>query len=340
MILVTGGTGLVGSHLLYQLSLENKTIKAIYRKESNLLAVKNVFSYYSKDFESLFKKIIWVEADILDTESLKIAFKNVSIVYHCAALISFNPKDYLKLRKINIEGTANISNFCVENNVKKLCYISSIAAVGKAINGQPISEENEWDIEKSNYGYAISKYGAEMEIWRASQEGIPIIIVNPGVILGPGFWENGSGSIFDKIYKGFKFYSEGVTAYVSVKDVVNSMKLLMESEVENEQFILVSENLSFKEVFSNIALALKKKSPSIKTTYFMSSIGWRIEWLKSFLTKKPPLLTKHSSKSIHEKRFYSSKKITDLLNFKFEPISKSITTISAIYLNEKNSSNL
>ena len=334
MILVTGGTGLVGSHLLYQLSLENDTIKAIYRKNSNLQAVKNVFSYFSEDFETLFKKIQWIEADITDVVALENAFKNVTEVYHSAALVSFNPKDYREMRKINIEGTSNIVNFSIENNIRKLCFVSSIAAVGKSINKKPINETNEWDIEKSNYGYAISKYGAEIEIWRASQEGVPVVIVNPGVILGAGFWKNGSGKIFDKIYKGFKFYSEGVTGYVSVNDVVKAMLALMKSDIQNERFILVAENISFKEIFTQIALNFNKNKPSIKVTKLMSEIAWRIEKVKSFLINKPPLLTKQSSKSIHQKRYFSSEKIKNTLNFKFQPISKSIAEICKFYLKD------
>ena len=334
MILVTGGTGLVGAHLLYQLSLENDTIRAIFRKNSNLAAVKNVFSYFSDDFENLFKKIQWVEADITDVVTLEKAFKNITEVYHSAALVSFNPKDYNKLRKINIEGTANIVNLCIENTIKKLCFVSSIAAIGKSINSDFITETNEWDIEKSNYGYAISKYGAEIEVWRASQEGIPVVIVNPGVILGAGFWNTGSGKIFSKIYNGFNFYSEGITGYVSVNDVVKAMVLLMKSPIKNERFILVAENKSYQEIFNNIALKFNKKKPTIKITTFMSEVGWRLEKVKSFLTKKPPLLTKHSSKSIHQKRYFSSEKIKNTLEFKFEPVSKSIHNICKLYLKD------
>ncbi|UMB59439.1 NAD-dependent epimerase/dehydratase family protein [Lutibacter sp. A80] len=334
MILVTGGTGLVGSHLLYQLSLENNTIRAIYRKKSNLEAVKNVFSYFSTDFEKLFKKIEWVEADITDIVTLEKAFKNITEVYHSAALVSFNPKDYNKLRKVNIEGTANIVNLCIENNIKKLCFVSSIAAVGSSINSKLIDESNEWDIEKSNYGYAISKYGAEIEVWRASQEGIPVVIVNPGVILGAGFWNTGSGNLFSKIYTGFRFYSEGITGYVSVNDVVKAMVLLMKSGVKNERFILISENISYREIFNTIALKFNKKKPTIKVTKLMSEIGWRLEIIKSLLTNEPPLLTKHSSKSIHQKRFFSSEKIKKTVNFKFEPISKSIDHICKLFLKD------
>jgi nucleoside-diphosphate-sugar epimerase len=331
MILVTGGTGLVGAHLLYQLSLENDTIRAIYRKNSNLEAVKNVFNYFSEDFESLFKKIEWIKADITDVVALEKAFKNITKVYHAAALVSFDPKDYNKLRKINIEGTANIVNLSIDNAIKKLCFVSSIAAVGKSLNGDFITETNEWDIEKSNYGYAISKYGAEIEVWRASQEGVPVVIVNPGVILGAGFWNTGSGKIFSKIYNGLKLYSEGITGYVSVNDVVKAMVLLMKSEVKNERFILVAENKSYQEIFDEIALKFNKKKPTIKVTKLMSEIGWRLEKVKSLLTNKPPLLTKHSSKSIHQKRYFSSEKIEKMLDFKFEPISKSINNTCKLY---------
>ncbi|MFD1292955.1 SDR family oxidoreductase [Lutibacter holmesii] len=335
MILVTGGTGLVGAHLLYHLSLENETIKAIHRSTSNLEAVKNVFSYYTEAYEQLFQKIEWIEADITDVFALELAFKNVTKVYHCAALISFHEKDYRAMRKINIDGTANIVNFCIEKNVSKLCFVSSIAAVGKALPDTLINEDAEWDIEKSNYGYAITKYGAEMEVWRASQEGIPVVIVNPGVILGPGFWNSGSGQLFKNIFNGFKFYTEGVTGYVAVNDVVKAMLQLMNSTIKNERFILVAENKSFKNVFDVIAENFDKKPPTIKVSKFMSAIGWRFEKVKYWFTRKRPLLSKQSAESMHAQRFYSSEKLEKALNFKFEPIAKTIALVCTAYKNKK-----
>jgi len=167
MILVTGGTGLVGAHLLYYLLLENDKVKAIHRKNSDLQAVKKVFSYYTKDFEAVFQKIEWVEADITDVYLLEKAFENITKVYHAAALVSFNPKDYKTMRKVNIEGTSNIVNLCIDKKVKKLCFVSSIATIDKTIKNNNIDEECEWNTETNNYGYAITKYGAEMEVWRA-----------------------------------------------------------------------------------------------------------------------------------------------------------------------------
>jgi len=333
MILVTGGTGLVGSHLLYQLCLENDSVKAIYRKNSNLEAVKKVFQYFSEDFENLFKKIEWIEADITDIFALELAFEGITEVYHSAALISFNDADYKAMRKINIEGTSNVVNFCIDKKVNKLCFVSSIATVSKSITKKFMDEACEWDSETSNYGYAITKYGAEMEVWRASQEGVNVVIVNPGIILGAGFWQNGSGNFFSKMYNGLNFYSEGVTGFVSVNDVVSIMMQLMKSNITNERYILVAENLSFKTFFQEIALNFGKKPPSIKVSKLMSAIGWRFEKLKSLLTNKPALLTKHSASSLHNKRYYSSEKIINTLDFNFESISKTIKKTCLLYKN-------
>jgi nucleoside-diphosphate-sugar epimerase len=332
MILVTGGTGLVGSHLLYHLLLKNDTVKAIYRKTSKIKAVKKVFSYYTDDYERLFQKIEWIEADITDVYLLEVAFKNVTQVYHAAALVSFHPKDYKLMRKINIEGTSNVVNLCIANAVEKLCFVSSIATLEKSLNSNIIDESSEWNIEKNNYGYAITKYGAEMEVWRASQEGVAVVIVNPGVILGAGFWENGPGKIFSKIYKGLSFYSEGVTGFISVKDVVQIMIQLMQSEIKNERFVLVAENRSFKDIFFAISNAFNKKPPSIKVSKFMSEIGWRLNSISSFFTGKEPVLTKHSSKSIHNKYYYSSKKVERVLNYKFEPLKETIKNTCNLFL--------
>jgi len=331
MVLVTGGTGLVGSHLLYQLSLENENIVAIRRKSSDLAAVKHVFSYYTKDYEALFNKITWKTADINDISSLDKAFDKITHVYHCAALVSFNPKDYRLLRKINIEGTANMINLSITNKVQKFCFVSSIASVGKSIRGKPITEENEWNADEKHHGYAISKYGAEVEVWRGSQEGLAIVIVNPGVILGAGFFKTGSGKLFDSVYKGFKYYTEGVTGFVSVEDVVSSMIALMKSTIKNERYILVAENLSFKDVLQQIAIGFNVKKPSIKISKLLSEFGWRLAWLKSTFTGSAPIITKHSARSAHDKRCFSSKKLEKAIGFKYESISTSIKKICALY---------
>ncbi|TXD53468.1 MULTISPECIES: SDR family oxidoreductase [unclassified Polaribacter] len=330
MILVTGGTGLVGSHLLYHLSLENDTIRAIYRTEASLEKVKKVFSLYTSD-EKLFAKIEWFLADITQVPAMIPAFIGVKQVYHCAAFISFDLRDYREMRKVNIHGTAIMVNLSIDAKVDKLCFVSSIAAVGDAIKGSLTDEEDEWNKELDNSGYSITKYGAEMEIWRASQEGVEVVIVNPGVILGSGFWSAGSGKLFSKVYSGFKYYTEGVTGFVSVQDVVKPMILLMNAGVKNERFILVSENKSFKEIFFLMADAFGKKRPSIKIKSWQTAVFWRIAWVVSRITRKEPLLTKYSAKSAHSISKYSSEKIEETIGYQFESIEKSIKKICKNY---------
>ncbi|WP_299004608.1 SDR family oxidoreductase [uncultured Tenacibaculum sp.] len=325
MILVTGGTGLVGSHLLYHLSQKNDTIRAIFRTEEKREHVKKIFSFYTDDVQQHFSKIEWIQADITETPSLEPVFNNVTEVYHCAALVSFKPKDYKKMRQVNIEGTANLINFSIDACVKKFCFVSSIAAVGNSISGKLINEENEWSDADENHGYAITKYGAEMEVWRGSQEGLNVVIVNPGVILGSGFWQEGSGKMFTQVNNGFNFYTEGKTGFVGVKDVVKAMINLMNSDIKNERCILVSENKSFQEVFNAIADGLQKKRPSKKVGKLATAIFWRIDWLITKLTGKEPLLTKNSAKCAHNTSFYTSKKIIEQLDFEFESINEVIS---------------
>jgi len=327
MILVTGGTGLVGSHLLYHLTLKNDEIRATYRTKSSLEKVKKVFSYYTSD-TNLFDKIEWCKADITKVPDMILAFKSVNQVYHCAAFISFNPKDYIEMRKVNIHGTAIVVNLCIDGKVDKLCYVSSIAAVGDAKIGQEFIDETcEWNKELDNSGYSITKFGGEMEVWRASQEGVDVVIVNPGVILGSGFWDAGSGKLFSQVYHGFNYYTEGGTGFVSVQDVVKAMIQLVNSSIKNERFILVSENKIYKEVLFAIADAFGKKRPSVKIKKWQTELFWRFAWVVSKITGVTPLLSKYSARSAHTISKYSSKKIKEKLDFNFEDVQDSINRI-------------
>ena len=218
MILVTGATGLVGSHLLVKLLQENEVVKALYRSEKQIEKVRHVFAFYNK--MELFDKIKWVKGDVTDIPTLEKAFENVTHIYHCAALVSFEPKDEENLRKINIEGTANIVNCCIDFKVKKLCHVSSIAALGdKKAYESDSTEETEWNFEKSHSDYALSKYGAEMEVFRGHQEGLEVVIVNPGVIFGYGFPKRGSDVIIQSVRRGTSFYTKGFVGIVFVDDV-------------------------------------------------------------------------------------------------------------------------
>ncbi|MFK7781916.1 NAD-dependent epimerase/dehydratase family protein [Psychroserpens sp.] len=336
MILVTGGTGLVGSHLLHKLVSENKQVRAIYRRSHTLDRVKHVFSYYNKDHKVLYDKIEWIKADINDVPALEIAFKDIEYVYHCAAFVSFEPNKYYQLRNINIEGTANIVNLCISHHIKKLCYVSSIAAIGHESNpNQFITEETEWNPEEDNSVYAITKYGAEMEVWRGTQEGVPAVIVNPGIILGPGYWKGGSsGNLFRIIHKGLKYYTSGSSAYVDVWDVCNSMVKLMQSDIKNERFIIISENLAFNDFQKKVAKTLVVKPAKKEASAFLLELGWRLDWLTNKLFGKRRKLSKQMAKTVRSKTVYDNSKVKNALQFKFKSIDDSIENVSKFYLND------
>jgi len=324
MILVTGGTGLVGAHLLLHLAENEDALRAIYRHSSSIEKTKNLFLLYQK--ESLFSKIEWVQADIIDVPSLETAFKNVSYVYHCAALISYNPDDENELRKTNIEGTANIVNFCLAYNIKKLCHVSSIAALGDLVaHESEITEETEWNPEVLHSDYAISKYGAEMEIWRGKQEGLDVVIVNPGIILGPGFWKQGSGVFFTEIKKGFPFYTKGISAYVGAMDVVKIMVLLMQSSINGERYTIISENVSYEKIIAQIAEKFTAKKPTIEAKAWLLGLAWRIDWLLSTLFRAKRKLSKYSAQALCSTTLISNNKIKGAFQYEFQSIDDVIT---------------
>lgn len=326
MILVTGATGLVGSYLLLHLLENEKNVRAIYRNSESLENTRAFFKHQNK--EHFFDSIEWMQADITDVPLLEKVFIGVKFVYHCAALISFDPKEEEKLRKTNIEGTANVVNFCLDFQVKKLCYVSSIAALGDLKEHENIvTEETEWNPEKSHSDYAISKYGAEMEVWRAQQEGLKVVIVNPGIILGFHNSDKGSSEIFLKVKNGLRFYTKGSTGFVSVVDVVKIMVELMKSEINGERFILVSDNQSYENLVKSIAKFLNLKSPNFEVNYWMTAVYWKIDWVMANVFQQKRRMSKMMSESLHSEDVYSNKKIIAALNYPFQNFEETISEI-------------
>ena len=327
MILVTGATGLVGAHLVLHLVELGESVRAIYRTKTSIEKTKNLFSLYHKSH--LFEKIEWIEGDILDIPSLEMAFQNIELVYHCAALISFDPKEEEIIRKTNIEGTANIVNFCLAYNIKKMLFVSSIAALGDPSTAETIiSETTEWSPEKPHSDYAISKYGAEMEVWRGQQEGLHILIVNPGVILGPGFPEQGSGALFSTVAKGLSFYTLGTTGFIAVTDVVEASIQLMKSDIKNERFTLIENNYSFQEILNCIADSFNLKHPRWHATPFFMNLLWRVDWFLAVFFFKKRTLSRDSARAANSKSKYDNSKIKAALNTDFKSVKEYIKSIS------------
>ncbi len=324
MILVTGGTGLLGSHLLFRLSSENTPVRAIYRERAKIEQVKAVFKYYDPtNWEQRFSMIEWVEGDILDLISLDDVMTGMELVYHCAGLVSFDKRHFAQLIKINREGTANIVNTCLIHGVKKLCYVSSTASIGGQVN-TITRETTKWKQGPETSGYAISKYSGEKEVWRGVEEGLDCIIVNPSVIFGAGHWDESSLTIFRTIDKGLRFHTPGQNGFVDARDVAEIMVRLMQSEIKNERFLCVGINLPFKTLLEKIALALNKKPPTISTPKWLIGFTWRFSWLLSKFRGKAAAITRASAKTAFNKMQYDSSKVKKTLDFTFRDFDETI----------------
>ena len=313
MILVTGGSGLVGSHLIPFLLKEGKQVRALYRHTLPSLTDKN---------------LDWFQGDILDVLDVEAALEGVTQVYHCAGMVSFNPEDKRQLFQTNVEGTANMVNACIDAGIEKFIHVSSVAALGRFGGDKPIDEKSTWNEKTGGSIYAKTKHLSEMEVWRGIGEGLNAVIVNPTIILGASDWDKGSAGIFKSAYHEFPWYTNGITGFVDVNDVVKAMVLLMDSTISGERFILNGDNIGYKEIFSEIAVEFGRKPPYKEVTKTMASIVWRIEAIKKIFTKKKPLLTKETAHTAQTKVYFDNSKLLKALpSFRYASINGTIKRI-------------
>lgn len=319
MIFVTGGTGLLGSYLLRDLVARGQAVSALYRT--------------SIPDEPFAKSVNWIQGDILDVVLLEEIMQQVKQVYHCAAIVSFNPAKKYEMLKINAEGTANVVNAALVSGVQKLVHVSSVAALGRNAQGTHTSETDPWDEEKNKSAYGRSKYFAELEVWRGVSEGLDAVIVNPSTILGVGKWEkDGSAAIFRKAWEEFPWYTDGAGGFVDVADVAKAMIQLMESDITGEKFIINGENRAYKDVFTDMAKAFGKKPPHKKAPPFMIQLLWRLEKLRSLFTSKDPLITKETASTAQRKTFFDNTKLLRFLpGFQYKPLQQTIENYCETY---------
>lgn len=336
-VLVTGATGLVGSHLLAELSNKAYRIKALRRKSSDLGLVKRVIGLYCKNPQQAFDAIEWMEGDMLDVLFLESAINGVQTVYHCAAVVSFQPSMRQKMHHFNTRSTANLVNVLVEKRGISLCHVSSIAALGREEQGQAINENTLWKSSKNQSAYAISKYASEREVWRGIAEGLEAVIINPSVILGPGDWKSGSSELFGIVWRGLHFYTAGRTGYVDVRDVAEAMVQLVENKHFGKRFILSSENMSYRDFFTQVANALNKRPPRFKVHGWMTEIAWRLIAIGRIFSSNMPSVTRETSRSALKRKSFSSERLISTLDFRFIPVAESINHIAKLFLEDQQS---
>ncbi|HLK30951.1 MAG TPA: NAD-dependent epimerase/dehydratase family protein [Puia sp.] len=315
MVFVTGGTGFLGSYIIKELVEKNYAVRAIRRS-------KKIPFYISPE---ILNKVEWIDGDVLDVVTLEEAMTGADAVIHAAAKVSFQPKERKEMYKTNIEGTANVVNTALSLNIKKMVHVSSIAALGRTMEGEKVDETKQWKDSKHNTNYAISKYHGEMETWRAIGEGLNAVIVNPSTVIGFGDWNTTSCAIFKTVYDQLPWYTNGINGFIDVEDAAKAIGRLMENDITNERFILSGETSSFREVFNLIADEFGKRHPTMEATPFLAAIAWRIEKIKSMFTGKPSILTKESAMLAMTKTYFDNSKILKALpDFSFTPLQQTI----------------
>jgi nucleoside-diphosphate-sugar epimerase len=338
MAFVTGGTGLVGARLIFDLVEKGESVVALKRKQTPVSKFEFLVSFYGSSLEKINEKVTWVDGDINDYDSLLAVIPENSSVFHCAAEVSFHPGNAKKILQSNVEGTTNVVNACLVKNVAKLCHVSSIGALGGKINGPIINEDTPWS-PPGKSSYSLSKYYSELEVWRGTAEGLNAVIVNPAVILGPGDWQKGSPSLFHLAAKGQPFYTLGSTGYVDVRDVTRAMIYLMDSHIQSARFVLCAETLTYKELFTKIAHSLQVPPPRIYANRFLTSLAWRAEWVTSKLLDKEPKMTRQTHRVSHIMDVFNGNKITENNTFAYTPIEETLFFIAQLYQTSNQSVN-
>jgi len=333
MILVSGGTGLLGSHLLYGLVREHEEVVALKRPSSNLEEVRRVFGYYTHEVNELFRLIDWVDADLLNQAEVERTLIDVDQVYHCAGMVSFQPSDRRQMIRFNMESTANVVSACLAKGETKLLHVSSTSAIGRPPEDLPANESMIWARSKTSTGYAESKFRSEMEVWRGMEEGLQAVIVNPSIILGAGFWERGSSSMFSRVANGLKYAAPGITGYVGVQDVVSAMTRLMNSDIIGERFIISGEDYSYRQMFEMIgqSLGVQRELKQVSASLMKNLV--RMDALTGKFNGKRRITSEHVRAAFSEVHF-STEKIKEALGMEFTPLEQVVEQVAGCYLKD------
>lgn len=322
MILVTGANGFLGSFICRSLLASGHTVKGLVRKNSN-----------TELLQGIKEKIQIIEGDILDVENLEPHFEDIDVIIHSAAIVSFHKSDFRLMANVNIQGTRNIVNLALKYNIGYFIHMSSVAAIGRKERQGVVSEKDKWEQSKWNSHYGETKYLAELEVWRGIQEGLSGVILNPSIILGPGNWNQSSSKLFKYVWDENKYYSNGLINYVDVRDVTDIVTNLLKSRISNERFILSAGQTSYKTLFEQIAYHFKKNPPSQKAKKWILKIGLIVEWVKSTISSKKPLITKETINLSENEISFDNTKIKKELNFTFAPLDQTIAWACSQYMN-------
>ena len=324
-IVVTGGTGFIGSYIIRSL-LERgyHNITACKRKNSRLDLLGKSAS-----------QINWVDCELGDVVGLSDLVASHDAVIHAAALVSFNPKDRGMLMQTNVRGTANLVNACLEQNVKRMIHISSIGVFPRMLQGEIIDESVSWSGEVTQSDYAISKYQSELEVWSGGAEGLSIVILNPSLVIGGGWWASGTASIFQQIDQGLKFYPAGATGVVDVRDVAEAVIKCLQSSIHGERIIISAENNTFEHLLTQISTLLGKQSPTTRLNRFLIELALLRSWLLGKISPSNRVLTRVSLHNAQHNWAFDHSKSKRLLKLNYRSVDEVLAQTARSYQQSK-----
>jgi len=326
MDLVTGGTGIVGAHLLLHLLEQGRPVRATHRRSSDREEVRRIFLHYRPDGAALYDRITWVEADLLDPTAVREAMSGVEHVYHAAALVSFDPRDDRALMTQNIGATANVVNAALEAGVRRMLQVSSTATIGHATPGSAADEESPWERDGRTSAYAVSKHEAELEVQRGIAEGLDAVIVNPCVIIGPGRSGRSSMALVERLRRGTSWYPPGANAFVDARDVAAFSVALLERGATGQRHLLVGGNLPYERLFALICTAAGRPVPTRAIKPWMLQVGWRLERLRTLFGGRP-VITRHTAHSALSRRRYDASRAVAVTGLHFRSVDEAVRNV-------------
>ncbi|WP_292011126.1 NAD-dependent epimerase/dehydratase family protein [Chryseobacterium sp.] len=333
MVFVTGATGILGRVITLELLKRGKKVRASKRPTSNIQEVRHSYTFYTDKADEYFDAIEWIDVDFEDVASLESALEGIEEVYHTAAKVSFHPNDEREMYRTNVNGTENLLYACEGSTVKKFLHVSSVAVLDGFNEKGELDEDSEFNPKLEHSSYAISKHLSEMEVWRAAGEGLKTIIINPGIIIGSGNWNQSSGELFHT-FEDNSFTFSGGSAYVDVRDVAIIAVDLMEKNIFDERFIIVAENVKYEKIGNQIRRKLGLKEAKILSKTKLN-IGRIANILFGWLIPKLRMITKSNIEAISSFNTISSHKVKEYLDYQFISVSESIDFHLNNYINDK-----
>lgn len=309
--LITGASGLLGSYIAARF-LDFGEIYALKRKGSNKGLLQD-------------ERVHWLEGDINDYQSLEAAFEGMDMIIHVAGMVSYFDKDKKALLKVNLEGTTNVVNVMLQKSIKKLIHISSVAALGRTPEVLTVTETQKWTESLLNSPYAISKYLGELEVWRAAQEGLDVMVVYPSLVLGKISDNRTSTKIYEYVLKEKSYYPAGVINYVDVRDVAEALAQCYIKESWGKRYIINAAAIPYKQFFEELAKAFDKKAPHKPISKGMLKILLVATWIGRLcgLSKIP--LSSQSAKLAQLQFKMSNQKIKKDFGFEFMTLSETLS---------------